>query len=254
MAPTPITARDVCEDALFELNILAAGEVMGADDATFVLRQLNTLLDELNAERAAVWADVYLTFQVPAPVTPYVAPTIGPTGTFVVAQRPESLEGAGVLTGGAGMGSGTAGPSSTFAPIRLRDKAWYQAQALPFETATWPTDLYYNPLWPNGDLHFWPVPAAAVWFYLATRLVLTGLALTDTFSLPPGYQSMLQKTLAERIAAPYEKPVPGQLARDAATARARVFRANAQIPRLTTRDRGLPGGGGATGDWRTGYV
>jgi hypothetical protein len=238
------TARDVCEDALFELNVLAAGEVMGADDAVFVLRQLNTLLDELNAERAAVYADVY----TPWVLTPGLAPhTIGPTGTFVVAQRPQSIEAANARLGGAGS-------AAVWTSIVLRDRDWWQALSMPDLAAPpVPTDCYYNPLWPNGELHFWPVGTAATPIELVTREVLKQLLLTDTFSLPPGYRSMLQKTLAERLAAPYEKPVPGQLARDAAGARARVFAANTPMPRIQTRDAGLPGGGGVKGSWRTGY-
>jgi hypothetical protein len=239
-----ITTRDVCEDALFELNILAAGEAMGADDGVFVLRQLNTLLDELNAERAAVYADVYTTWTT----TPGLAPhTIGPTGTWIVPQRPETIEAASAqIVGG--------GPSAVWTPITLRDRDWWQALSVPGLAAPpVPTDLYYLPQWPNGELHFWPVPSAAVPVELVTRQVLAQVLLTDTFSLPPGYRAMLQKTLAERIAAPYEKPVPPQLARDAAGARARVWAANTQIPRLQTRDAGVPGGGGVTGTWRTGY-
>jgi len=243
--PGTTTARDVCEDALFELNVLAAGEVLNADDAVFVLRQLNTLLDELNAERAAVYADVYTVWTTTPGLTPHL---IGPTGTFVVPQRPQTIDGASARLSGTGA-------LAVWTPIGLRDRDWWHDLGVPdLVAAPVPSDLYYNPQWPNGELHFWPVATAAVAIELVTRQVLGPLALTDTFSLPPGYKSMLQKTLAERLAAPYEKPVPPQLARDAAGARARVAAANTQIPRLTTCDSGIPGGGGVSGSWRTGYV
>jgi len=241
--PGTTTARDVCEDALFELNVLAAGETMNADDATFVLRQLNTLLDELNAERAAVYVDVFAFYVTTPNLTPH---TIGPTGTWVVPQRPESVESARASVNGLAL-------PTVWTPIALRDRDWWHGQDT-FFAAPVPTDLYYSPAWPNGHLAFFPMPSAAVTIELVTRQVLGPLVLTDTFSLPPGYQSMLQKTLAERLAAPYEKPVPPQLARDAAGARARVAAANTQIPRLTTCDSGIPGGGGVSGSWRTGYV
>ena len=238
MAPVLITARDVCERALFDLNVLAAGEVLGADDAVFLLNELNTYLDELNAERAAVWAEVFTPWTLTGGLDPH---TIGPTGTFVVPQRPETLEGARLQVG------------ATWRPIVRRDRGWFQARATPAPTSSPPTDLFYNPLWPNGALHFVPVPSAAAAIELCTRQLLTELVLTDTFSLPPGYRSMLQKTLAERVAAAYEKAVPPQLARDAAAARARVFAANTEIPRLRTADAGIPRAGQASGwSWRTG--
>jgi hypothetical protein len=231
------TARDVCEDALFELNILAAGEVMGADDGVFVLRQLNTLLDELNAERLAVWATVYRIW----PLTPGLSPhTIGPTGVWVVPQRPQTIDSAAAQIG------------ATWAPIALRDRAWAEALTTPGITSAIPTDLFYNPLWPNGAVQCYPVPSAAGAVELGTRQVLAQMLLTDAFDLPPGYRSMLQKTLAERIATPYEKAVPPQLARDAQAARARVYGANTEIPRLATAGVTMPSAGGGWWDWRTG--
>ena len=124
---------------------------------------------------------------------------------------------------------------------------------MPAQTASQPTDLFYNPLWPNGALSFVPRPSAAAAVTLGTRQLLTELVLTDTFSLPPGYRSMLQKSLAERVAAAHEKTVPPQLARDAAAARARVWAANTEIPRLRTADAGIPRARQASGwSWRTG--
>jgi hypothetical protein len=231
VAPVVITARDVCERALLDLNVLAAGEVLGADDAVFVLGELNTYLDELNAERAAVWAQVYSGWTLTPGLQPHL---IGPTGTFVVAQRPETIEGVAITVG------------QQRVPITIRDRAWFQALTAPAQTAPQPTDVWYNPVWPNGHLYFVPRPSAPGLIDLSTRQVLTDLILTDTFSLPPGYRSMLQKTLAERVAAAYEKSVPPQLARDAAAARARVWAANTEIPRLRTADAGMPG------TWRRG--
>jgi len=234
----PLTTRDICERALLALNIVAAGEVMGADDGVFVLGELNDYLDELNAERSAVYADVYSTWTL----TPTLAPhTIGPTGTFVVTQRPQTIDYASLQVG------------STFVEIRIADRDWWLALANPAQVSSVPANLYYNPTWPNGQLNFWPVPSAASLVELVTRQVLGQLALTDTFSLPPGYRSMITKTLAERIATPYEKPVPAQLAKDAAKARATVADANTVIPHLTTRDAGIPGSrSGAGYNYRTG--
>lgn len=238
MAPVVITARDLCERALLDLNVLAAGEVLGADDAVFVLGELNTYLDELNADRAAVYADVIRPFALVANLNPH---TIGPGGTFVVAQRPQTIEGVAI------------GAGALRVALHLRDRQWWDALRTPAQTGPQPTDVWYNPAWPLGLLYFVPVPSAVIAVDVTMREVLTALALTDTFSLPPGYRSMLQKTLAERVAAAYEKSVPPQLARDAARARVRVESANTIIPRLMTADAGIPrASSGAGWNWRTG--
>jgi hypothetical protein len=227
--PVVITTRDLCEKSLFEINVLAAGEVMGADDAVYMLGELNTLLDELNAERAAVYADVFLPFTLVGGLYPH---TIGPSGTFVVTQRPETIESCAIQVG------------TFWVDVAVRDRQWFQSLGTPATSGPQPSDVFYNPLWPNGELNWWPRPTTAAAIEFCVRQVLDQLALTDTFSLPPGYRSMLQKTLAERVAAPYEKTVPAQLAKDAAMARARVFGANTEIPRLFTNDSGIPGGAG----------
>jgi hypothetical protein len=221
-----ITTRDVCERALFDLNVLAAGEVMGADDGVFLVNELNTLLDELNAERAAVWAELIRPYVLTSNLQPH---TIGPTGTFVVAQRPQTVEGVAY------------GIGALRIALTLRDRQWVDALRTPATTGPQPRDVWYNPLWPNGALSFYPIPSAGGVIDITTRQILAELALTDTLSLPPGYRSFLQKTLAVRVAAAYEKPVPSRLERDAQKAEARVFAANSEIPRLHTADAGIPG-------------
>jgi hypothetical protein len=146
-----------------------------------------------------------------------------------VSQRPQTLEGVAMQVG------------AQWCDIYLQDRQWFQSIGTPAQSSSQPSDVWYNPLWPNGELNFWPRPSTAAAIEVCTRQLLLQLALTDTFSLPPGYRSMLQKTLAERVAAPYEKTVPSQLTKDAAAARARVFGANTEIPRLITADAGLPG-------------
>jgi hypothetical protein len=226
--PATLTARDACERALQAIGYLAAGETMNGDDGALVLGELNTMLDEWNAERAAVYTDVFSPWTLTANLAVH---TIGPTGTFVVTQRPQTLDGASLQVG-----------STIWVDITVRDVTWWQGLAVPGLTSPTPTDVYYDAAWPNGALNFWPVPSVAAAITLWTRKVLGQLELTDTFTLPPGYRSAIIKTLGEVIAVPFEVPVPAQLAKDAATARARVFNANSRIPRLHTRDAGMPGG------------
>ncbi len=72
-----------------------------------------------------------------------------------------------------------------------------------------------------------------------TRIVLADLAIDDTFTMPPGYRDAIILTLGEMIALTYPPAVPSPEA--AATARARIFANNDEIPPLTTADAGLTG-------------
>ncbi len=231
-----ITGLTIVSDALLDLNIVGAGDPISNDDAAFVLARLNRILDRWNADRGAVYAEQFQTFALTPSLSPH---TIGPTGaTWTTTQRPQKIDDAALIL------SGTTGPQ---APITVRDAAWYAALSYPALTSSVPTDVYYQPDFPNGKLFFYPVPTAARSVELMTRLVLAQLLLTTVFALPPGYQEALTLTLEESIAGPYEQAVSPQLTKDAKNARAIIFAANRVTPRLRTRGDGLPGGGAHSG-------
>jgi hypothetical protein len=199
---------------------------------------LNALLDQMNATRHMVFADVFSTFTLTPGLNPH---TIGPTGTWVTAQRPVSIEGASLeLSAG------------IFIPIALKDAAWWDAVVLPGLTSAVQMALFYNPTWPNGELWFWPVPSTALAVVLMTRVVLAQVTLATTFTLPPGYQKAITLTLAEDCAASFgTQPKPSTVAL-ARQARAAIFNNNDPPCPLVTRDAGLPGGGGGVYNYRTG--
>jgi hypothetical protein len=240
-----LTAADICRAALLDLNVFEPSDSVSNDDLAFVLTKLNRILDNWNADRTAVYADQFVTSTLTAALSPHL---IGPTGslTFVVTQRPVSIEGAVLIYATA---------SAPQVALTLRDAAWYRSLSIPSLSTAIPTDLYYEPDWPNGKLYFYPVPSAALRVTLWTRIVLSQLLLTDTFTLPPGYQDALTLTLSEDIATAYEKQIPASLTRKAQEARERVFLNNVDVPLLSTQDSGMPtsGGRGNSGTYYSGW-
>ena len=237
------TIRDICADALMEIGALAQGEAISDGDATFVLGKLNRLLDNWNAERQAVYAEQYATYTLVPGTSPH---TIGPAAsspTWTAAQRPVSIDSVLLNLGG-----------DVYTPIRLRDAQWYDAQLTPAITSDIPTDCYYNPAWPLGQLYFWPVPSTAYDVELQTRVVLANVTLPQTFTLPPGYQDAVTLTLAESLVPAFGRPGNADLSAAAAKARARIFANNVQTPRLRTQDAGMPVSGGPRPyfNWLTG--
>lgn len=238
----PLTGRGLCTDALLEVGILAAGETASAIDLGFTLTKLARLLDNWNAERAAVYATAFATYTMTAGLSPH---TIGPTlATWFATQRPVAIYGASlVLTGGS---------TGVFTGITLRDAQWWNAQSTPELESTYPTDLYYQPDWPNGSLFFWPVPQAAYDVQLQIRVVLAELALDDVVTMPPGYLDATILTLAEDLCSAFGVPIPPTLPSKAAKARARIFANNDVTPRLRTQDAGMPSRAGGWFNWLTG--
>lgn len=241
--PGVLTGRDLVTDALLEINVYDALDEPSPQDAAFVLRKLNRILDNWNAERPAVYADQFVSYTLTPALSPH---TIGPSGTWVVTSRPVSIEGASLIF---------TTLNNPRVGITLRNAAWYNALTIPSLSTQLPTDLYYEPDWPNGKLFFYPVPSAAYQVVLWTRIVLATLGLNDAFTLPPGYQDAITLTLAEDIAPTFEKPIQASLKEKAKEARARIFSNNVEIPKLVTRDSGMPtsGGSGGTGTYLTGW-
>lgn len=237
----PYTTLDLLTETYQDLTILAVGQTLDADQSAFGLLKLARLFDNWNAERAGVYANRFITDTLVSGLNPH---TIGPdTATFTVAQRPVTVDGVSLVL-----------PSSAdvFLGLNPRNAAWYSSLTVPGIETDIPTDFYYNPTWPNGEIWLYPVPDADYDVRLLTRVVLADLALSDTVSLPPGYRDAIILTLGEMIALTYPPAVPSPEA--AAAARARIFANNDVLPTLETADAGLTARGGRFFNWRSGLM
>jgi hypothetical protein len=230
----------LCEKAAQELNVIMPGEALSANDGAWLLGKLNQLFGEWNTKKQAIYRSVPSTHTLTSSLSPH---TIGPTGTFVVAQRPVEIDAANlILTGG----------SKT--EIRVRDREWYQSLALPSMSIATPADLYYDPSWPNGSIYFEGVPSTAYGLELWTRLVFATVALTDTVTFPQGYEGAIIDTLAEDSAEGLGRQPGPKLMERARRRRADLYALNDPTPRMVTVDAGMPGGRwGGRGSYLTGW-
>lgn len=236
-----MTVADLVKNAALELGVVAQDEDLSTADQTYLIGLLNRILNAWNADRRAVYATAFETFTLVPNLSPH---TIGPdSATFDVDQRPVSLDGANlVLTGST--------PNVTTA-INIRDNQWWLGQSVQEMTSDIPTDVYYQPDWPNGKLFFWPVPDAAYDVQLMTRVLLIDvLADDDDFTLPPGYEDAVTLTLAERARRGFAKQFDPELVAEASKARALIFGVNDVTPHLETKDAGMtPGRGSRRADF-----
>lgn len=230
-----MTTLDLVTGSFQELGIYNAADVLSGEDAALGLTLLNDLLDEWNADRQAVYADVFSSFTLTPNLQPHTIGVAANAPTFAVSgNRPESIDGASLVL--------TTVTPNVYLPLHLRDAQWYDAQTVPTLATSVPTDLYYNPTWPNGSLYLLPIPTTAYGIRLLTRTVLAQLTLVTVFTLPPGYQTAIKRTLAENLCGPMQVAVPPLLPMKAMQARAKVFANNTVTPKLATRDSGMPGG------------
>lgn len=239
------TARDLVRAALVEIAVLDPTEDLGGDLALWGLEKLNRLANRWNAQREAIYAESFANYTLTANLSPH---TIGPSGTWSVTSRPVSIEGAMLRL--------TTSSPVVEVPITIRDAQWWADQTVPTLTSTVPTDLYYNPTWPNGSLYFWPVPTTAYGVKLWTRSLLSAFAFSDTFSMPPGYQDALTYTLAEELAPSLGSVSPTVLAlvnEKARECRAIIFDNN-RMPRRLSSDAPSPSRSGSYYNYLTGQI
>lgn|SRR3990167_139826 len=219
------TIGDMVTQAFVEIRVARAGESLEPENMALGLYLFNRRLDSWNAHQRAVYAETFGDHTLTPALSPH---TIGPTGTFVVAVRPTRILAASLDTG-----------TDAFSPINVRDAAWYAQQSSPAISTSVPTDVYYQPAWPNGSLYFYGVPSTAYTVRLWRDTILASVVQGDTFAMPPGYQETLELTLAEDLADSLGQSVSARLAQRARDARAITFGNNDQEPRICTMDAGL---------------
>jgi hypothetical protein len=228
-----VKAIDLITDAMQELNLTSAVEVPSAEDAAYCLKKLNSIIDEWSARQVYAFNVGFALYTLMPNHQPH---TIGPTGDFVVTQRPVRVEACALVLPGV---------TAVDVPMNIRDDDWWAAQRVKSIATSVPTDLYYSPDEPNGSLYFWPIPTAGYQIRLETWVLLPVFAdlNTTSYDLAPGYKRALTLTLAESIApafGPSAMQIAAGIERQAIAARKAIQSNNMASPRMATRDSGMP--------------
>ncbi len=231
---------DLLFNAAVEINAARAGDALSPEDQTLLLYLFNEMLDEWNARSQALYATQKPIFTLTPNHQPHTIGITANSPDFVVSTaRPTKILEANLIIG-----------NNIRKAVNIRDDQWYMALLAPQITAAISSDLWYNDGWPNGSIYLYPIITTAWQLEMLIQVLLASVAATDTFDMPMGYQSALRLSLAER-AAPSFGQLTGaglqSLATRAKDARAAVFGANqTPIPRISTRDGGMPGGPGGS--------
>jgi hypothetical protein len=144
-----VTSLDIVKAAMQEIGALSPGEAPSNEDQAWVLQKLQRLIDRYNARLPMIYNVNFTKFTLPNGVNPI---TIGPGGIFDVNQRPQNIASIGLLL---------AGTPGVELPLTERDQDWWANNRIKGLTSTLPTDYYYSPDWPMGNIFFWPVPVAS---------------------------------------------------------------------------------------------
>jgi hypothetical protein len=228
------TALDLITTALKEINVLAIGEPLAAEDAADGLAALNRMVDQWSTERLLVYAMNRTTWPIVSGTGTY---TVG-TGGSVNIPRPIYIDAVAFLD--------TSPTLPTEYPLSQLTDAAREGTVLKTITSPFPTCWYYDPFFPLAALVLWPTPTSTtlqgVIYY--PQVVTQFATLATTVAMPPGYEEMLVTGLAIALAGPYTRQVDPSLRERAINAKALCKRANARLVDLSFDAGSLVGNGG----------
>lgn len=220
---------DLITYAMRKLRKLASDESPTAGELSDGLIALNLMLEDWSIEALSVFRRTRAQCALTAGKGEY---TIGPSADWVAdvvtaaaIPRPSVIESAGCILD----------PSSSSAiesPIEILlsgdDYAQLHDKSL---QSTYPRKLWYNPTFPKGTVHLWPVPSSAtprIALYFWTPITQF-TATSETVSVPPGYSTALIFNLALYLAPDFGVTIPPELYDQAQKSLARIKKINTRL-------------------------
>jgi len=227
MAAPPETGLTVVTDAFLMAGIVGQGQVVNSFDLSLGLRRLNGLVSLWNTKRFMIFDLLDIGFTSDGRTTPY---TVGPTGNYNVARRPDRIEKAFVrqlVSGGL--------PVDT--PLTVWEaKEQYSLATLKKNFISYPRGVFLDTNWPLGNLSIYPWPNASIYqvFIILKDVLPIFDAQTLMSTLPGQYLECMKTNLARMLRQNYGKglkPDP-ELNMQAKSALNTVKDSNLQTPEL----------------------
>jgi len=196
-----ITAQDIINKSMRLLGLLAAGEVPTSAEAQDSLYSLNSIIDSYSANPQYYFCTQAEQFFLVNNQNTYSIgndPDTSPAANWVT-QRPIRIVGAFVRSG------------STDYPLALITEQFWTSIANKSATGT-PTKLLYRPNTPYGQVLLYPTPNNPLPIYIkAEKMISRYSTLLSTQYLPPGYQRLLELSLAMELAPEYGSQVKPEI-------------------------------------------
>ena len=200
------TVNDLIHSSMRLIGAIAAGETMETNELNDALISLNQMLSSWNTEGASLVGRQRLLVNVSS------------SNSYALAQRPVKIDAASTFISGVD------------SALELVDAAGWEAIPVPEKSMTsiFIRKLYCDYLYPNSTVYIWPTPRLSGQLELWAYAVMTQFAnLTDTITLPEGYEAGLRWNLALNLAPEYGRPVDPSVAQLAQNFKASLVQLNA---------------------------
>lgn len=208
------TVRDLIYRALRLAGAVGTGDRVDANDAQDALLALNQMIDGWSTDNLMI----YVTNETAFPLLPGVPSyTLGPTGDFVT-ERPTSIQYAFTRDANNIDRQLTQMTQQDFSTIVLKNIG-----------NTFPWAMTSDNGFPNAQITLFPYPLQGLTLFLGLVQVLDQFAnLSDSVTMPPGYEEAIVFNLAECIAPEYDRTVTTYVSKRAAMALGRIRSLNIQ--------------------------
>lgn len=232
------TALSYIEAAMGKIGMLAAGEVVSAEDSAVGLERLNTLLDALENEGMYGFATLDTIFTLPANTT---SRTIGPAMQINIVRPVRICPGSFSRVSGIDY------------PLTSISEAEYNAISLKSQVGSVaPAVCFYDGGSPTGTVYFWPTAGSSAEVHLITPTAQTAATtITTDLVFPPGYQRYLENALAIELAPDFNVAPSPLLLGMAANQKRFIKHTNHRTPQLDMPRIG--GRGSSPSDFISGY-
>jgi len=196
-----VTAQSLINKSLRLLGVLASGETTTADEAQDSLYSLNSIIDSFSANPQYYFCTQAEQFTLVNGQNTYTIgndPGTSPPADFVTT-RPIRIVGAFTRFNGVDT------------PIALITEPYWTNISVKSTSGT-PVKLLYRPNVPYGEILLYPTPGqAATIFIKAEKMIDNYAMLVTTQYLPPGYQRLLELSLAMELAPEYGSQVKPEI-------------------------------------------
>ena len=196
-----VTAQNIINKSLRLLGVLASGETTTADEAQDSLYSLNSIIDSFSANPQYYFCTQAEQFFLQSNQNTYTIgndPNVSPSANFITA-RPIRIVGAFVRI------------NNVDTPLGLMTEQYWTNIASKTTLGT-PAKLLYRPNIPYGQVIVYPTPNNQIQLFIkAERMIDKYATLVSTQYLPPGYQRLLELSLAMELAPEYGSQVKPEI-------------------------------------------
>jgi hypothetical protein len=187
------TVSDLLTSALRKGGIITMEETPSAAMLNNTLTAMNNMLESWSNDGVNVFARTWLNFNLTGGQSTY---QIGVGATDFNTTRPSAIISAYVRLG-----------NIDYPVLPIGDSV-YADQIAAKSISGIPKWFNYDNGFPLANIRLWPIPASAYTLYIQNENPLTDFVLTDTVTLPPGWNRAIIFNLANEICGDYGQEPP----------------------------------------------